>query len=116
MLFVQWKTPDDGQTQCPKHVEFYSENKFEKLVNLVGFIIKLFLNSLNVNCAKTFFWTPTALPQNRMTGDLERTGKETVLAFLRYYPEGLRRYKRGNLPNISHVLLDLSHVAQQVHK
>jgi len=29
---VQWKTPDDGQRNCPKHVEFYSKNKFEKLV------------------------------------------------------------------------------------
>ena len=25
---------------CPKHVEFYSKNKFEKLVHLVGFIIR----------------------------------------------------------------------------
>ena len=32
--------PDDGQRNCPKHVEFYSKNKFEKLVHLVGFIIK----------------------------------------------------------------------------
>jgi hypothetical protein len=32
------KTPDDGQRNCPKHVEFYSKNKFEKLVRLVGFI------------------------------------------------------------------------------
>ena len=32
------KTPDDGQRNCPKHVEFYSKNKFEKLENLVGFI------------------------------------------------------------------------------
>jgi len=34
---VQWKTPDDGQRNCLKHVEFYSKNKFEKLVHLVGF-------------------------------------------------------------------------------
>jgi hypothetical protein len=34
------KTPDDGQRNCPKHVEFHSENKFEKLVHLVGFIIR----------------------------------------------------------------------------
>jgi len=33
------KTPDDGQRNCPKHVEFYSKNKFEKLEDLVGFII-----------------------------------------------------------------------------
>ena len=35
------KTPDDGQRNCPKHVEFYFKNKFEKLVNLVGFIIRI---------------------------------------------------------------------------
>jgi len=32
-------TPDDGQKTFPKHVEFYSRNKFEKLLNLVGFVI-----------------------------------------------------------------------------
>jgi len=37
------KTPDDGKRNCPKHVEFYSKNKFEKLVQLVGFIIKHYL-------------------------------------------------------------------------
>jgi hypothetical protein len=36
------KTPDSGQRNCPKHVEFYSKNKFEKLVNLVGFIIRIY--------------------------------------------------------------------------
>ena len=35
------KLPDDGQRNCPKHVEFYSKNKFEKIVHLVGFIIKI---------------------------------------------------------------------------
>ena len=34
------KTPDDGQRNCPKHVEFYSKNKFDKLVHLVGFVIR----------------------------------------------------------------------------
>jgi hypothetical protein len=32
------KTADDGQRNCSKHVGFYSKNKFEKLVHLVGFI------------------------------------------------------------------------------
>jgi len=32
------KIPDDVKRNCPKHVEFYSKNKFEKLVHLVGFI------------------------------------------------------------------------------
>jgi len=27
---------------CPKHVAFYSENKFEKLVHLVGFITRYY--------------------------------------------------------------------------
>jgi len=39
LLCVQWWTAD-GQRNCPKHVEFYSTNKFEKLVHLVGFIIR----------------------------------------------------------------------------
>jgi hypothetical protein len=34
-------TPGDGQRDCPKHVEFYSKNKFEKLVHLVCFIIRM---------------------------------------------------------------------------
>ena len=38
-LCVQWKSPDDGQRNCPKHIDFHSENKFEKLMPLVGFII-----------------------------------------------------------------------------
>ena len=41
LLCVQWKTPDDGRRNCPKHVEFYSKNKFEKVVHLVGFIIRI---------------------------------------------------------------------------
>jgi len=34
------KIPDDGQRNSPKHVEFHSKNKFEKLVHLVGFVIR----------------------------------------------------------------------------
>ena len=40
LLCVQWKTPDDGRRNCPKHVEFHSKNKFEILVHIVGFIIR----------------------------------------------------------------------------
>ena len=40
LLCVQWKTPDDGQRSCPKHADFRSKNKFEKLVHIVGFIYK----------------------------------------------------------------------------
>jgi len=45
LLCVQRKTRDDGQRNCPKHVEFYSENKFEKLVHLVVFIIRIYHDS-----------------------------------------------------------------------
>jgi len=36
------ETPDDEQKNCPIHVEFYYKNKFEKLVRLVGFIIRIY--------------------------------------------------------------------------
>ena len=42
------KTPDDGQRKCPKHAEFYSKNKFAKLMLLVGFIIKIIFNDISV--------------------------------------------------------------------
>ena len=39
------KTPDDGQRNCPKHVEFCSKNKFENSVDIVGFIIKIYYDA-----------------------------------------------------------------------
>jgi len=42
LICVQWKSPDGGQRNCPKYVEFYCNNKFEKLVHLVGFIIRIY--------------------------------------------------------------------------
>jgi len=54
LLCVQCSTPDDGQRNCPKHVEFYSKNKSQKLVHLVGFITRnLFNISKNLLCAST---------------------------------------------------------------
>jgi hypothetical protein len=44
-LHVQWGTPDNGQRNCPKHVEFYSKDEFEKLVHLVGFTIRTHCNN-----------------------------------------------------------------------
>jgi len=34
-------SPDDGQKNCPKHAEFYSRNKLQKLAYLVDFIIRI---------------------------------------------------------------------------
>ena len=42
------KTPDDGKKNCPKHVEFYPKNIFEKLVHVVGFIIIIFFSQCTV--------------------------------------------------------------------
>jgi hypothetical protein len=43
LLSVQWITPGDGQRNCLKHVQFHFQNKFEKRVHLVGFIIRKFV-------------------------------------------------------------------------
>jgi hypothetical protein len=40
---LQWKTPDDGQRNCPKHVEFLDKNKLGKISASVGFIEKKFV-------------------------------------------------------------------------
>jgi len=50
LLCVQWRIPDDGQRNCPKYVEFHSKNKFEKLVHLVGFIIRSLSFTLKSGC------------------------------------------------------------------
>ena len=50
LLRVQRKIPDDGQRNCTKHVEFYSKNKFEKLVHLVGFITGKYGNIALFQC------------------------------------------------------------------
>ena len=41
---------------CPKHVEFYSRNKFEKLVHLVGFIIRIYHDARSPERQIRHFW------------------------------------------------------------
>jgi len=48
------KTPYDGQGMCPEHIKFYSKNKFEKLLHLVGFIIRIYHDA----------WSPERQIQN----------------------------------------------------
>ena len=50
LLCVQWKTHDHEQRNCPKHVKFYSKNKFEKLMHLVGFIIRIYHDVQSAEC------------------------------------------------------------------
>jgi len=46
------KTPDEGERNCPKHVEFYSKNKFEKFVHLIGFIIRIYHDARSPGCQR----------------------------------------------------------------
>jgi len=41
--YMSYRFADSCQRNCPKHVEFYSKNKFEKLVHLVGLIIRIYI-------------------------------------------------------------------------
>ena len=50
LLCVRYETPDDGQKPCPKHVESFCKNKFEKLVHLVGFIIRIYQDAQSSEC------------------------------------------------------------------
>jgi len=47
---------------CPKHVEFHSENKFENLVHLVGYIIRNCSDVSPVECIHCLH--PTATREN----------------------------------------------------
>ena len=38
------------RSTCPKHVQFYPKNKFEKLVHLVGFIIRIYHDARSSHC------------------------------------------------------------------
>ena len=73
LLCLQWKTPDNGQRNCPKHVEFHSKNKFEKLVPIIGLIIRNLSGWLVIWTAKNILYTCVLIyyeyhkfwPQNR---------------------------------------------------
>jgi hypothetical protein len=54
LLCLQCWTPDDGQRKCPKYVEFLSKNVFEKLVHLVGFIIRIYHVARSSECQILF--------------------------------------------------------------
>jgi len=72
LLCVQWKTPDDGQRNCPKHVEFYSTNKFEKLEHLVGFIIRILSWSCSQTVSNTVWHIPLLCVQWKTPDDGQR--------------------------------------------
>jgi hypothetical protein len=66
--------PDPTSRNCRKHVEFYSKNKYEKLMHLVGFITRIYHNALSSGCQtghsiripKRSLCNPSQLKCNRM--------------------------------------------------
>jgi hypothetical protein len=59
VLNVRWKTPDDGQGNCPKHVEFRTRTNLEISVS-VGFNVKKLLTMhghMNVKFQMGNFWS-----------------------------------------------------------
>ena len=89
LLCVQWKTPNDGQSNCPKHVEFHSKNKFEKSVHLVGFII----GNLS-RCTVT--WTSNN--QNCTPPEYVCVTAGRILTRLRWQTTGVRFFRLGRSP------------------
>jgi len=70
------KTPDDGHRNCPKHVEFYSKNKFDKLVQLFGFIIRKIYNDImnDVNLSK-YIIEPLDITKNAVKSSFSPSGR-----------------------------------------
>jgi len=89
LLCVQWKTPDDGQRSCPKHVEFHFKNKFEKLVHLIGFIIRNEYTSPSIHGRKNE-WTSAFIsyvascPVLILKNSMWLSGKEIVQSSTRH--------------------------------
>ena len=57
LLCVRWETPDDGQRNCPKHVEIRSKIKFEKISAYSWFFYKDVL-WYYLQTAKSQIWQP----------------------------------------------------------
>ena len=48
LLCVQWKTPDDGQRNCPKHAEFHSKIKFWEISAPSWFYYKKYVQEYDI--------------------------------------------------------------------
>ena len=110
LLCVQWKTPDDGQSNCPKHVEFHSKNKFEKLVRLtlVDFQLDVHISYLfTYNTFIKILYMFPALPCSS-SGGLRRNwlyGASGIVTLCRQW-----RYQRLHIYSYNIDLLKMSRV------
>jgi len=78
-----WWTEELSETS--KHVEFYSKNKFEKLVHLVGFIIKnlsrctvTWTSNYFHSQSKFIFWLKTQFPEHSCEAPILEESVETT--------------------------------------
>jgi len=96
LLCVQYSTPDEGQRNFPKHVEFYSKNKLEKLVHLFCFIIRVYHDAWSSECQIHLFSCTSLLTEQRR----EEVGNEALV--IRYNrEEGGKKLQNGIWLNIN---------------
>ena len=95
------KTPYDGQRNCPKHVEYYSKNKFEKLVHLVCFIIRIYHDERSPERQKPTTCTYLITPWCRVLIE-QLTGLQLVKKFPAFH--GTRRFITA-LKSVRHLSL-----------
>ena len=91
LLCVQWNPSDDGQRNCPKHVDFYSKDKFEKLVHLVGFIIRTIYHT---NCTHISEMCHPRCVYKLIGGGI----KSITQVYLMMFITGLKNYMFRHIP------------------
>ena len=104
--------PDDGQRNGPEHVEFYSKNKFQKLMHLVGFIVTTFClfsaicgfcSWLGDSSTEMFNYCIVYLQENVLTIYLSRPRWLYSTSYFNYYSQqpDTRRYTKCTVDRMS---------------
>jgi hypothetical protein len=96
LLCVQWKTPDDGQRNCPKHVDFHFKNKFEKNSAFNWFYYKKFITMHDAPCTVTWTSNKSIYQRSRYTDSL--TAYEPGLESQEW--QGIVLFSRMSRPNL----------------
>jgi len=78
------ETPDDGERNCPKHVEIYSKNKLEELVHLVGFIIRIYHNARSPEPQINIWSLPRAGRESSSCNSAFLSARSAASSSLRY--------------------------------
>ena len=81
------KNSCDGQRNCPKHVEFHSKNTVEKLMHLVGFVIRNLSRRTVTWTSNTQDFRPTYCTDIYIYKKLLQHFRLLPLAFIREYTQ-----------------------------